>query len=79
MTTQKQTAPPEGTGDIVTMERVRFSWPGREAFSMNIEAFRLPRAKRVLLVGPSGSGKSTFLSLLCGIVAADEGRVEVLG
>jgi putative ABC transport system ATP-binding protein len=33
----------------------------------------------VLLVGPSGSGKSTFLSLLCGIVAPQAGRLEVLG
>lgn len=79
MNTQPQTASSERTGDIVTMERVRFAWPGREPFSMSIEAFRLPRAKRVLLIGPSGSGKSTFLSLLCGIVAADAGRIEVLG
>lgn len=61
------------------MEHVRFAWPGREPFAMDIETFSLPRAKRVLLIGPSGSGKSTFLSLLCGIVAADAGRIEVLG
>ena len=81
MDTQAQTPPPtrRSTGDIVTMERVRFAWPGREPFSMRIETFSLPRAKRVLLIGPSGSGKSTFLSLLCGIVAADTGRIEVLG
>lgn len=33
----------------------------------------------MLLIGPSGSGKSTFLSLLAGIIAADQGRVSVLG
>jgi putative ABC transport system ATP-binding protein len=33
----------------------------------------------VLLVGPSGAGKSTFLSLLCGIVTPQAGRLEVLG
>ncbi len=81
MDTQAQTPPPaqQCGGNIVTMEHVRFAWPGREPFSMSIESFCLPRAKRVLLVGPSGSGKSTFLSLLCGIVAADAGRIEVLG
>lgn len=85
MDTQRQTPALAGqrtgqhTGDIVTMERVHFAWPGREPFAMSIETFSLPRAKRVLLIGPSGSGKSTFLSLLCGIVAADAGRIEVLG
>lgn len=33
----------------------------------------------VLLLGASGSGKSTLLSLVCGIVAADRGRVTVDG
>lgn len=81
MDTQRQNLSPAGghTGDIVTMEHVRFAWPGREPFAMSIERFSLPRAKRVLLIGPSGSGKSTFLSLLCGIVGADAGRIEVLG
>jgi putative ABC transport system ATP-binding protein len=79
MDTKPQALASERTGDIVTIEHVRFSWPGRQPFTMSIEAFGLPRAKRVLLIGPSGSGKSTFLSLLCGIVAADAGRIEVLG
>ena len=35
--------------------------------------------ERLLLIGPSGSGKSTFLSLLCGILAPQSGRIEVLG
>lgn len=33
----------------------------------------------VLLLGASGSGKSTLLSLVCGIVAAERGRVIVDG
>jgi putative ABC transport system ATP-binding protein len=39
----------------------------------------LPVRERVLLIGPSGSGKSTFLSLLCGILTPQSGRIEVLG
>jgi putative ABC transport system ATP-binding protein len=68
-------APP----DTVRMSGVRFSWPGARAFSLVIEEFTLPSKERVLLVGPSGAGKSTFLSLLCGIVAASAGKLEVLG
>lgn len=64
--------------DIVTMSGVHFTWPGRSPFSLTIGSFSLPAAKRVLLIGPSGSGKSTFLSLLCGIVVPQKGKVEVL-
>jgi len=61
------------------MSGVRFTWPGREAFSLAVDGFTLPRARRILLIGPSGSGKSTFLSLVCGIVAPQSGHIEILG
>jgi putative ABC transport system ATP-binding protein len=64
---------------VIRMSGVRFTWPGRDAFALTIDAFSLPTAKRILLIGPSGSGKSTFLSLLCGIVAPQSGAIEVLG
>jgi putative ABC transport system ATP-binding protein len=67
------------TTDIVRLSDVRFSWPGRRAFSMHVGNFVLPARERLLLVGPSGSGKSTFLSLLCGIAAPQSGRIEILG
>lgn len=64
---------------IVTMENARFSWPGRQRFTLHIDAFALHRGKHILLIGPSGSGKSTFLSLLCGVVVPDHGNIDVLG
>lgn len=64
---------------VVHMSDVRFQWQGARAFSLRIDDFVLGARERVLLIGPSGSGKSTFLSLLCGIVAPDEGRLAVLG
>ncbi|HEX2207685.1 MAG TPA: ABC transporter ATP-binding protein, partial [Longimicrobium sp.] len=39
----------------------------------------VPRGTLVGLVGANGSGKSTLLRVLAGIVAADDGKVEVLG
>jgi putative ABC transport system ATP-binding protein len=74
--------PDEGSAapaDIVRMDDVRFAWPGRGAFALTIKDFALRPGERVLLIGPSGSGKSTFLSLLCGIVSPQAGRIEVLG
>jgi putative ABC transport system ATP-binding protein len=67
------------TSDVLRLGNVRFAWPGANAFSLAVDAFALPRGQRILLIGPSGSGKSTFLSLICGIVAPQEGRVEILG
>ena len=67
------------TPNVIRMSCVRFAWPGRDAFSLTVDAFSLPAAKRILLIGPSGSGKSTFLSLICGIVAPQTGEIDILG
>lgn len=75
----EETATASGAPGIVTMSGVRFRWPGRRAFSLAIDDFVLPARERVLLIGPSGSGKSTFLSLLCGVLTPQQGRVDVLG
>lgn len=63
----------------VGLSRVRFAWPGRRDFALAIDGFSVSAGERLLLLGPSGSGKSTLLSLICGIVTADAGVVEVLG
>ena len=71
--------PPATPADIVRVEGLRFQWPGARAFTLSVASFALPAGSRTLLLGPSGSGKSTFLSLLCGILAPAEGRIEILG
>jgi putative ABC transport system ATP-binding protein len=65
--------------DIVRMSGVRFTWAGRNGFTLAIEDFALKKGERLLLIGPSGSGKSTFLSLLAGIVTPQQGTIDVLG
>jgi putative ABC transport system ATP-binding protein len=60
------------------MEGVRFRWPGRQGFALEIQKFQVAAEERLLLIGPSGSGKSTLLSLLCGIVTPDQGTIRVL-
>ena len=63
----------------LTLSDVTFSWPGRGGFRLGCADFSIARGESVLLLGQSGSGKSTLLSLVCGIVAADAGRVTVDG
>ncbi|MFZ0569477.1 MAG: ATP-binding cassette domain-containing protein [Rhodomicrobium sp.] len=64
---------------VVRMTDVVFTWPGRNAFTLSIDAFTLEKGQRLLLIGPSGSGKSTFLSLLAGIITPQRGAIDVLG
>ena len=65
--------------DIVRMADIEFAWPGRRPFTLAVEHFALRPRECLLLTGPSGSGKSTFLSLLCGILAPQAGRIDILG
>lgn len=41
--------------------------------------FDLPRGEIRALIGPNGAGKTTFVSMLCGRLKADAGRVEFCG
>jgi putative ABC transport system ATP-binding protein len=70
---------PVAAPDVVLMSGVRFSWPGRDGFTLTIDDFRIADGERLLLLGPSGGGKSTFLALLAGIVTPQAGRIEVAG
>ncbi|NIY73075.1 ABC transporter ATP-binding protein [Marivivens donghaensis] len=67
------------TKAALELSDVRFSWPGKGGFALTCPTFALGQGESVLLLGESGSGKSTLLSLICGIVAADQGEVQVSG
>lgn len=67
------------TEPALTIANVTFAWSGPGGFSLYCPAFEMARGESVLLLGASGSGKSTLLSLVCGIVAADRGKVTVDG
>ncbi len=62
----------------VDLENLIFRWPGGPTV-LNIERFVLASGDRVFLQGPSGSGKSTLLGVIAGVLAANAGRVDVLG
>ncbi|MEP3055706.1 ABC transporter ATP-binding protein [Ascidiaceihabitans sp.] len=64
---------------ILSLKDVRYAWPGRASFALDIPDFTLAASESVLLLGESGSGKSTLLSLICGTITADAGTVTVAG
>ncbi|ABG31360.1 ABC transporter ATP-binding protein [Roseobacter denitrificans] len=64
---------------ILNLHKVRYQWPGREAFGLMVPELYLNAGETTLLLGASGSGKSTLLSLICGTVNAQSGTVSVAG
>lgn len=46
---------------------------------LNEVSFEVPRGAICVLMGPSGTGKSVLLRCLVGLMAPDEGRIEVDG
>lgn len=64
---------------ILEMHDVRYRWPGRTSFGLEIPVFRIAAGETVLLLGESGSGKSTLLSLICGTITPASGSVSVAG
>ena len=61
------------------LDQLRYAWPGRDPFTLEIPEFAIKQGERVLLLGESGSGKSTLLSLICGTITPQSGRVSVAG
>ncbi|MDA8585261.1 ABC transporter ATP-binding protein [Rhodobacteraceae bacterium] len=64
---------------ILHLKDVRYRWPGRASFGLNVPDLSLAKSETVLLLGESGSGKSTLLSLICGTIIAETGRISVAG
>jgi energy-coupling factor transport system ATP-binding protein len=58
-------------------EKIRFSFPGSESFSLQIGSLLLRQGAVCSLVGKNGSGKSTLGRILCGVLKPDEGSVRI--
>lgn len=63
----------------VLLSGLAYAWPGRETFALEVDAFRLERGERLLVLGRSGGGKSTLLGLLAGVLKPARGTIELLG
>lgn len=64
---------------ILSLKDVKYRWPGRTSFGLDIPDFSIARSESVLLLGESGSGKSTLLSLICGTITPQAGSVTLSG
>ena len=67
--------PPARLTKGLRLENVSFSYPDRDALTLNDITLELPAGKVIALVGENGSGKSTLVKLLCGFYRPASGRI----
>lgn len=65
------------TRPILSCEGLRKQFGSRTA--VDGVGFQIARGETYGLLGPNGAGKTTTISMVCGILARDDGRVEVDG
>jgi len=65
------------TAPVIVLENVSFAYDGTPA--LEDVSLEVEEREFLGLVGPNGGGKSTLLRIVLGLLAADSGRVRVLG
>ncbi|NDV01114.1 ABC transporter ATP-binding protein [Pseudoroseicyclus tamaricis] len=65
------------SGSALTLAGLLHQYDGGGGFTLRCPEFSVAAGESVLLLGESGSGKSTLLSLICGILAPKEGRIDI--
>lgn len=65
----------------VRVEKVTKTFPNGETptYALREASFEASSGQLTMIVGPSGCGKTTLLSVICGTLAIDSGRIEVFG
>ncbi|WMT39078.1 ATP-binding cassette domain-containing protein [Paenibacillus sp. D2_2] len=48
-------------------------------YELSDVTFQVPKGYITGLIGPNGAGKSTIIKMIMGIVASDQGSIQVLG
>ncbi|MER2515272.1 MAG: ABC transporter ATP-binding protein [Candidatus Accumulibacter phosphatis] len=64
---------------VVDIKDLVFRWPRQSTACLDLPELRLQRGEHAFLHGPSGCGKSTLLSLIGGVLAPGNGRIDLLG
>lgn len=65
----------------VRVENVTKTFPNGDTptYALRDVSFQAQSGRLTMIVGPSGCGKTTLLSVICGTMEIDSGRIEVFG
>lgn len=63
----------------IDVNNVGFRYPGNSDVSFSNLNLRVNKGDRFGLFGPNGAGKTTLISLMTGLLKADEGSIKLLG
>jgi ABC-2 type transport system ATP-binding protein len=63
----------------IDIENLGFRYPGNSDMSFSNLDLKITKGERFGLFGPNGAGKTTLISLMTGLLSADEGHIKILG
>ncbi|MBD1391681.1 ABC transporter ATP-binding protein [Mucilaginibacter glaciei] len=63
----------------IDVNNIGFRYPGNPDVSFSHLNLKVNKGERFGLFGPNGAGKTTLISLMTGLLKADEGSIKLLG
>ena len=63
----------------IDVDNIGFRYPGNPDVSFSNLSLKVNKGVRFGLFGPNGAGKTTLISLMTGLLSADEGTIKLLG
>ena len=63
----------------IDIENMGFQYPGNTEVSFTNLSLKVAKGSRFGLFGPNGAGKTTLISLMTGLLTANEGHIKLLG
>ena len=63
----------------IDIENMGFGYPGNTNVSFKNLNLKIKKGERFGLFGPNGAGKTTLISLMTGVITANEGHIKMLG
>jgi ABC-2 type transport system ATP-binding protein len=62
---------------LIQISNLSFRYPGADGEALKGLSLQIPAGSLFGLLGPNGSGKTTLISILCGLLPAQTGSVEL--
>ncbi|HEY4325601.1 MAG TPA: ABC transporter ATP-binding protein [Mucilaginibacter sp.] len=63
----------------IDVQNIGFHYPGNSDMSFSKLDLKIEQGERFGLFGPNGAGKTTLISLMTGLLTADDGHIKLFG